>query len=170
MRPLGRYGADVCLESAVLTPNVGYWFLESFQNGHSERDGTTLYPRLVRIRAQCKKRCRFVPSTCPNQGTEQEKMPLCTLSLSESGHNAGKNTSLYPWLVRIRAQHEKRYLSVPMTCPNVGTTQEDISLCTRNSRRQGYNMGIIRVCAHDISDVIKKPTMDTKVFIVGILH
>ena len=28
MRPLGRYGADVCLESAILTPNVGYWFLE----------------------------------------------------------------------------------------------------------------------------------------------
>ena len=28
MRPLGRYGTDVCLESAVLTPNVGYWFLE----------------------------------------------------------------------------------------------------------------------------------------------
>ena len=98
-------------------------------------------------------------------------MPLCTLSLSESGHNAGKNTSLYPWLVRIRAQREKRYLSVPMTCPNVGTTQEDISLCTHNSRQQGYNMGIIRVCAHDISDAVKKKTtMDTKVFIVGILH
>ena len=28
MRPLGRYGTDVCLVSAVLTPNVGYWFLE----------------------------------------------------------------------------------------------------------------------------------------------
>ena len=32
MRPLGRYGTDVCLESAILTPNVGYWFLEKIQN------------------------------------------------------------------------------------------------------------------------------------------
>ena len=29
MRPLGRYGTDVYLESAVLTPNVGYWFPEN---------------------------------------------------------------------------------------------------------------------------------------------
>ena len=32
MRPLGRYGTDVCLESAVITHNVGYWFLEKIQN------------------------------------------------------------------------------------------------------------------------------------------
>ena len=96
MRPLGRYGADVCLESASLTPNVGYWFLESFQNGHSEREGTTLYPRLVRIRAQSERRCRFVPSACLNQGTMREKIPLCTHDLFESGHSVRKDTFLYP--------------------------------------------------------------------------
>ena len=82
MRPLGRYGTDVCLESADLTPNMGYWFPESFQNGHSEREGTVLYPRLALMRVQGAKRYLSVPMTCPNVGTAQEKMPLCTLDLS----------------------------------------------------------------------------------------
>ena len=124
MRPLGRYGADVCLESAVLTPNVGYWFLESFQNGHSEREGTALYPRLVRIRVQSQKRCHFVPMTYPNQGTEPEKILFCTHGVSESGHRVRKDTFLYPRLVLMWVQRRKIYRSVPIILVSEGTTPE----------------------------------------------
>ena len=46
-----------------------------------------------------------------------------------------EDVTLYPRLALIRAQREKRYLSVPTPCLNVGTMQGDISLCAHNFRQ-----------------------------------
>ena len=103
---------------------MGYWFLESFQNGHSERKDTVLYPWLVRIRAQREKRGYFVPMTYPDQGTEPEKILFCTHGVSESGHSVRKDTFLYPRLVLMWVQRRKIYRSVPIILVSEGTTPE----------------------------------------------
>ena len=65
--------------------------------------------------------------------------------------------SLYPWLVLKRVQGTRTHHSVPTACFKMGTVHENISFCTHNSRQRGYNVRIIRVCAHDISAVGVRP-------------
>ena len=73
-------------------------------------------------------------------GIVKEKIPFCTHDLSESGHRVREDADLHPWLVRIRAQREKRCHFVPMTYPNQGTEPEKILFCTHGVSESGHRV------------------------------
>ena len=122
------------------------------QSGHSASASATLYPRLAPKWAQRKRVSYSVPTARSKTGTAQESHLLCTRGLLQNGLSASASATLCPWLSPKWAQRKRIIHPVPTACSKMGTAQAHQLLCTHGLLQSGHSVGIIRVCAPNLSN------------------
>ena len=72
--------------------------------------------------------------------------------LFKNGYNARERVALCPQSALKWAQYKKVSCAVPTARSKMGTVQEHQLLCTHGSLQSGHSVGIIKVCAPNISN------------------